>query len=380
VFEVQDIFREYGSQYIAKYNPPPHICKVIRAIAQCRTATLGVHIDFCDCGFTRQSYNSCRNRHCPKCQALVKEKWILDRESELLPVPYFHIVFSLPSDLDIITMHNKAEIYNLLFKASAETLKELAHDPKYLGANIGFTSILHTWGQTLTLHPHIHMIVLGGGLTACSQWRSCGKDFFLPVKVMSRKFRGKFLAYLKQAKLESEGSQEYQSDLFQLDNIIDSLYRKDWYVYCKRPFNTTRSVLEYLGRYTHRIAVSNHRIMRFENGLVTFSYRDYKSDNKQKAMTLPALEFMRRFLLHVLPTGFTKIRHYGMFGNATKSEKLALCAKLLNFIMLTKTVLSTAELILKITGEDISICPNCGKVLQSTREMARASPNIKSCA
>jgi len=244
MIEVQDIFRDFGNEYIERFNPPPHICKIIRDIINCRTEALGGHMDVCsECGYTHPSYNSCRNRNCPKCQALVKEQWILDRQSELLPVPYFHIVFSLPSELDVIALQNQKVIYDILFLASSETLKELAADPEYLGAEIGAISVLHTWGQTLTLHPHVHMIVPGGGLSPEGKWVDRGDKFFLPVKVMSCKFRGKFLYYLKQAKLEFNGSQEYLAELAQFDNLISALYYKEWYVYCKRPFKTSLSVL-----------------------------------------------------------------------------------------------------------------------------------------
>jgi len=364
--EVQDIFRDYARDYIERYNPTQHVRKIIGAIINCRTEALGGHTDVCDeCGFTRHSYNSCRNRHCPKCQALVKESWILDRQSELLPVPYFHIVFTLPSELDAIALQNQEVIYNILFRASAETLKELAADPKYLGAEIGFTSVLHTWGQTLTLHPHVHMIVPGGGLSPDGKWKDRGKKFFLPVKVMSRKFRGKFLHYLKNAELVFNGSQEYLADPCQFDNLVSGLYQKEWYVYCKRPFKTTSSVLEYLGRYTHRIAISNHRIVDFADGFVTFRWRDYSDNSAEKLMKLPVLEFMRRFLLHALPPQFTKIRHYGILGSAVKARKLKLCSLLLGFNILDKIKLSTSELIKTLFGVDINLCPECGNRLHS---------------
>jgi hypothetical protein len=287
----------------------------------------------------------------------------MDRQSELLPVPYFHVVFSLPSELDVIALQNQKAIYNILLRASADTLKELARDPKYLGAEIGFSSILHTWGQTLTLHPHVHTIVPGGGLSPDGKWVDCGKKFFLPVKVMSRKFKGKFLYHLKQAKLEFKGSQEYLADPCHFDNLLAVLYDKEWYVYCKRPFKTTMSVLEYLGRYTHRVAISNHRIIDCADGIVTFRWRDYSDNNAEKVMKLPALEFMRRFLLHALPPQFTKIRHYGFLGSAVKTKKLKLCCLLLNFIRPEKIMLSTFELLKKLTGIDIAICPECGCTL-----------------
>ena len=368
--EVQDIFRQHGAAYINAYHPPPHVQKAIRAIINCRTSVLGGHTDVCDeCGYTHVSYNSCRNRHCPKCQALAKERWIMARQKELLPVPYFHVVFTLPSELDGVVMQNQEVMYNLLFKASQETVRELARDRKYLGAEIGLTAILHTWGQNLTLHPHIHMIVPGGGLSADGRWVSGRKKFFIPVKVMAKKFRGKFLCFLKQAKLGFTGRQAYLKDAGQYGSFISSLYRKDWYVYCKRPFKTTKSVLEYLGRYTHRIAISNHRIISQSDSQVSFKWRDYRDKGSTKVMTLSVMEFMRRFLLHILPPGFTKIRHYGFLACAVKGKKLALCKKLLNVPPQDTTkALSTAELIQKLTGIDIAVCPVCGCPL------SRASP------
>ena len=374
MIEVQDIFQNYGNAYIDKYKPPLHIQKVIRAILDCRTAVLGGHVDMCDeCGYNQISYNSCRNRHCPKCQALSKERWVMARQAELLPVTYFHVVFTLPSELNMVVFQNQETLYNILLKAAQETVRELARDKKHLGAEIGLTSILHTWGQNLSFHPHVHMVIPGGGLTPDGRWQNSGKKFFLPVKVMAKKFRGKFLYYLKQAGLEFTGGQEYLKDAAQFDNLISSLYRKDWYVYCKRPFKTTNSILEYLGRYTHRIAISNHRIISCENGQVVFSWRDYRNGNKTKIMTLAADEFIRRFLLHVLPPQFTKIRHYGFLASAVKSVKLALCRRLLFKIVPSASLpLSTVELILKLTGIDITICPVCGSPL------SRASPGLLS--
>ena len=376
MLEVQDIFREHGKEYLEKYSPPPHVQKALRAITDCRTAKLGGHIDKCDeCGYTHISYNSCRNRHCPKCQGLSKERWIAARQGELLPVTYFHVVFTLPSELYGVAFQNQTAIYNLLFKASNETIRELARDGKYLGAEIGLTAILHTWGQNLTLHPHVHMIVPGGGLTTDGKWVNSRKKFFVPVKVMASKFRGKFLYYLRQAKLDFKGSLEYLSDDIQFMNFVDSLYHKNWYVYCKRPFKTTNSILEYLGRYTHRVAISNHRIVSLKDGQVSFKWRDYKGGSKEKIMTISANEFIRRFLLHVLPHGFTKIRHYGFLASAVKKVLLVLCKKLTGAkSSVWETIkLSIVELMLKITGRDITKCPCCGSTL------IRASPAIANC-
>lgn len=372
--EIQDIFQTYGTEYLKNHKPPPHVQKAVRAIQNCRTSILGGHMDICeDCGYTKISYNSCRNRHCPKCQALSKERWILARKEELLPIPYFHVVFTLPAELDCIVMQNQELMYNLLFRASQETIRELSRDSKYLGAEIGLTSILHTWGQNLMFHPHVHMIVPSGGLTADGKWKNSRKKFFIPVKVMAKLFRGKFLFYLQQIqpKLALQGSIAYLKDTQQFHNLIASLYQKDWYVYCKRPFKTTNSVLEYLSRYTHRVAISNHRIIICKDGQVTFKYRDYKDQSKDKTMVLSADEFMRRFLLHILPPQFTKIRYYGIFASAVKKKKLQLCRSLLKIMFTTpKEKLSTLELIKELTGVDISVCPVCGAIL------SRASPEV----
>lgn len=355
--EIQDVFAEYGQPYIRKHHPPPNVCKAIRAITACRTSALGGHIDVCDeCGHTKPSYNSCRNRHCPKCQALAKERWILARQAELLPVQYFHVVFTLPSELDEPVMQNRELMFNLLFKASNETIRELAADKKYLGAEIGVTSILHTWGQNLMFHPHVHMIVPGGGLAPDRRWRESSKKFFLPVKVMAKLFRGKFLYYLERSRPRLNGYWDHSS----WQSLMNLLYSKDWYVYCKRPFKTSSSVLSYLGRYTHRVAISNHRIVSLQDGKVTFKWRDYKDGSKEKLMTLTAQEFMRRFLLHILPPNFTKIRHYGFLASGCKKKKLTLCKRLTGAVQVTHEKLSVTELMLRITGRDITLCSVCG--------------------
>lgn len=294
------------------------------------------------------------------------------REEELLPVPYFHVVFTLPSELDVIVMQNQKILYNLLFKASQETIRELARDKKYLGAEIGLTSILHTWGQNLMFHPHVHMIVPGGGLTVEGKWKNSRKKFFIPVKVMAKLFRGKFLFHLQQMHqdLELQGSAAYLKDAQQFHKLIASLYQKNWYVYGKRPFKTTSSVLEYLGRYTHRVAISNHRIISCEDGQVAFKYRDYKDHSKENVMILTVDEFMRRFLLHILPQQFTKIRHYGILASAVKGKKLQLCRKLLKLNFEPKERLSAVELIKELTGKDITLCPVCGS------KLTRAAPEM----
>jgi hypothetical protein len=280
----------------------------------------------------------------------------MSRESELLPVPYFHVVFTLPSELNTIVLNNREQLFSLLFSASAETLKKLALDKKYLGAEVGFTSILHTWGSNLLFHPHVHIIIPGGGVTSGGQWENSRKKFFIPVKVMAKLFRGKFMHALNNIRHEVRGLED--------DNVwrttANTLYAKDWYVYCKKPFKTCLSVLKYLGRYTHRVAISNHRIISIYDDTVSFKWRDYKHASKVKVMSLAADEFIRRFLLHILPPGFTKIRHYGFLASAVKRKKLALCKKLTGAKLKASVKLSAVDLMKKLTGRDITLCPRCG--------------------
>ena len=364
--EVQDIFRIYGKDYREKHKLPLHILKTMSAIERCRTADLGGHFDVCDeCGYTKISYNSCRNRHCPKCQVLAKERWIDSQKSNLLDVGYFHIVFTIPDTLNTLVFQNQKELYTILFKSVAETLQELSADKKYLGATLGFTSVLHTWGQTLMHHPHIHCIVPGGGLNSVGKWINSRKNFFIPVRVLSRKFRGKYLFYLRQLyeqnKLGFHGSQQYLSNENDFNRLLSALYDKEWVTYCKPPFKDASCVVEYLGRYTHRVAISNNRIVNLESGNVTFKWRDYKDSNKWKVMSVTADEFIRRFLIHILPHGFMKIRHYGLLGNRNKTTKLKLCRKLTNTPVYSKVRASTLDLICRIIGKDICKCPACGK-------------------
>jgi len=363
--EVQDIFLKYGANYREKRNPTLVQLKAMSAIQNCRTSQLGGHMDVCEsCGNTKISYNSCRNRHCPKCQTLARERWIENQKNNLLNIGYFHVVFTIPDTLNLMVYQNQKELYTLIFKATSETLTELASDKKYLGANIGFTSILHTWGQNLMHHPHIHSIVPAGGLSSIGKWVNSRKKFFIPVKVLSRKFRGKFLYYLKQLyytnKLEFHGSLKFLSDDKDFEKLLSSLYSKEWIVYCKPPFKNAACVVEYLGRYTHRVALSNNRIINIENNTVAFRWRDYKDNSKSKIMNISADEFIRRFLIHILPSKFMKIRHYGFLGNRNKFTKLKICKQLTNTKDSFKEKASTLQLIEKITGRDISKCSNCG--------------------
>jgi hypothetical protein len=363
--EVQDIFLKYGKNYLTNHKLTLVQHKAMSAIQKCRTSQLGGHKEVCNsCGHTRISYNSCRNRHCPKCQSLAKERWIENQKNNLLDIGYFHVVFTIPDTLNLMVYQNQKALYTLLFKAVSETLAELASDKKYLGAKIGFTSVLHTWGQNLMHHPHIHCIVPGGGLSSIGKWVNSRKKFFIPVKVLSRKLRGKFLYYLKQLygqnKLEFHGSQTYLSDHKEFEKLLSTLYGKEWIVYCKPPFKNAVCVVEYLGRYTHRVAISNNRIVSLEKDTVSFKWRDYKDSSRHKVMTLSTEEFIRRFLIHILPSGFMKIRHYGLLGNRNKTSKMKICKQLTNTPLLTKEKASTLQLIQKIIGIDLSKCSNCG--------------------
>lgn len=372
MIELQDIFTEHGETYRLNHRLLPNQLKVMRAVTSCRTAVLGGHRDVCDeCDYTRISYNSCRNRHCPKCQTLNKERWIEARKEDLLNVGYFHVVFTVPDLVNSVAYQNPRVVYDILFKAAAETLTELSADKDYLGGQIGFTSILHTWGQNLMHHPHLHCIVPGGGLDSSGKWVNSRKKFFIPVKVLSRKFRGKFLYYLKQAKLEFYGSISELQDPSRFHDWMSLLYQKEWVVYCKPPFKNAGCVVEYLGRYTHRVAISNNRIIKLEDGMVTFKWRDYKDGNNQKEMNVKADEFIRRFLIHVLPTGFTRIRHYGLLSPRNKATKLKLCKKLTNTLIhiKPKQKLTTLDFLKKLTGKDFTICPCCG-----VGHLSRASP------
>jgi hypothetical protein len=339
-------------------------------VENCRTAALGAHINRCnECEHEQISYNSCRNRHCPKCQTFAKEEWLEKQKQNLLDIQYFHAVFTVPDDLNIVFMQNQAVMYNLLFKATSETIMELCADKKYLGATPGITAVLHTWGQTLNYHPHLHCVITGGGLTNTKQWASSPKKFFLPVKVLAKKFRGKFLYYLCREKLVFHGSAAYLHDTRIFSDFIKKLYDKDWIVYCKPPFGNAAKVIEYLGRYTHRVAISNNRIKSLENGRVSFYWRDYSDGNKTKLMTLATEEFIRRFLIHVLPQGFRKIRHFGIFASRDKSNRISLC----KILTKTKFVLAAAKSAIgklaEIFGKDFNLCPAC-----KTGRLARASP------
>jgi hypothetical protein len=369
--EVADIFRRYGGAFRAGHPTTEPQRRVMRAIEQCRTASLGGHRYECDtCAHQVVVYNSCRNRHCPKCQSLAKAKWLEAREAELLPVKYFHVVFTVPDCLAVMALQNARVFYGLMFQAVSYTLLKIAADPKHLGAEIGFFAVLHTWGQTLQLHPHLHCVVPGGGLSAGkNHWKACrGRKFFLPVKVLSRVFRGAFIDFLKQAygksELEFHGKLEYLRDPREFARLVAKSCATDWVVYAKRPFGGPRQVLNYLGRYTHRVAISNQRLLKLEAGKVTFNWRDYRHRNQTKEKTLEAAEFMRRFLLHVLPGGFQRIRYFGLMANRKRAENLTLCRQLLGVEKLAPAETPTKDWRTRyeqLTGKDLSLCPSCGK-------------------
>jgi hypothetical protein len=335
--EVADIFRRHGDAYRRAHDG--HLGRVERrvmsAIELCRTAALGGHVEACaDCGLIRCAYNSCRNRHCPKCQGQARLEWLAARQAELLPVPYFHVVFTLPAPLAEIAFQNKERVYAILFRTAAETLRTIAADPKHLGAEIGFIAVLHTWGQNLHHHPHLHCVVPGGGPSLDgTRWIGCRKDFFLPVHVLSRLFRRLFLAELRAA--FEAGELGFFGELAGLakpsafTRRLAELRRLEWIVYAKPPFGSPERVLAYLGRYTHRVAIANSRLVSLTDEQVAFRWKDYRQHGKAKVMTLAAHEFMRRFLLHTLPDGFHRIRQYGFLANRQRAAKLALCRKLL---------------------------------------------------
>jgi hypothetical protein len=369
--EVAHIFRLYGEEFRQGHRLSRPQLRAMRAIEICRTAVLGGHVDECDqCGARKISYNSCRNRHCPKCQGLEKQKWLEQRCRELLPVAYFHVVFTVPEELNSLALANPQWFYDLLFDSASKTLLEIAADPKHLGARIGALAVLHTWGQTLGLHPHLHCIVPGGGLSLDRQrWVAGRKGFLLPIQVLARVFRGKFLAGVKQAwqaqrLLLSEGLR----DRFVFLDLLDRLYRKSWVVYSKPPFGSPEQVLGYLARYTHRVAISNHRLQRLKDDRVTFSYKDYSQRGKVREMTLPAAELIRRFLLHVLPEGFVRIRYYGLLANRHRAGTLARCRELLGSCPPSDQASMESPIheswqcrLARLTGKDPTVCSQCGQ-------------------
>ena len=370
--EVADIFRQAGPAYRQQHADAlsrGQRC-VMSAIERCRTAALGGHVEQCDaCGHQRIAFNSCRNRHCPKCQSLVRAQWLEDRQADLIPVDYFHVVFTLPAEIAMIAYQNKAVVYEILFHATAQTLRTIAADPKHLGGEIGFIVILHTWGQNLQHHPHLHCVVPGGGPSADGErWASCRPGFFLPVRVLSRLFRRLFLAQLQDAfdagRLRFFNALEALQAPGAFARYLAPVRQAERVVYAKPPFGGPQHVLEYLGRYTHRVAIANNRLIDFIEDQVSFRWKDYRHASRQKVMQLDAQEFMRRFLLHVLPSGFQRIRHYGFPANRHRAAKLARCRQLLGepvpVIKLPDASADYRDRYEQLTGKSLRDCPQCG--------------------
>ena len=373
VLEVADIFHRHGPAYREAHGD--HLGgterRVMAAIEACRTATLGGHVEQCaDCGLVRYAYDSCRDRHCPKCQGLARAEWLEARQAELLPVPYFHVVFTVPAPVADIAFHNKEVVYSILFRAAGEALRDVAADPRYLGAEIGAIAVLHTWGQALHLHPHLHFIVPGGGISPDrTRWVACLPGFFLPVRVLSRRFRELFVQRLGAAFANSElrfpGALSDLADPAVFAARLDALAGIEWVVYAKPPFGGPDKVLGYLGRYTHRVAIANSRLVGLEDGQVSFTWKDYRHESKTKVMTLEADEFIRRFLQHTVPDGFHRIRHVGFLANRYRAKKLALCRQLLAAppppaAPDDASAQRWQDRLRELTGQDVEVCPGCG--------------------
>jgi len=368
--EVADVFRRHGAAYRDAHAG--HLSdgqrRVMGAIEACRSATLGGHVEQCDgCGQIRIAYNSCRDRHCPKCQGLARAAWLAERQADLLPVPYFHVVFTMPAPIAEIAFQNKAVVYGILFAAAAETLRIIAADPKHLGAEIGLVAVLHTWGQNLHHHPHVHCVVPGGGPSADrTRWAGCRPGFFLPVKVLSRLYRRLFLTRLQAAfdagQLKFFGSLARLAGRAAFARRLRPMWAIPWVVYAKRPFGGPEQVLDYLARYTHRVAIANSRLVTLADGRVSFLWKDYRHHDKPKVMTLDADEFIRRFLLHVLPDGFHRIRHYGYLANGVRVAKLAHCRRLLAAPEPAPPAAAAdyRERYQQLTGRSLDLCPCCG--------------------
>jgi hypothetical protein len=394
--ELADIFRTYQSLFFAQWGHVlgPHQRKAFKAIRDCRTAALGGHVEFveeCDqCGHRLISYNSCRNRHCPKCQATSRAKWLTARQAELLPVPYFHVVFTLPNEIGMLALQNAREIYRILFRAASETLLTIAADPKRLGAEIGFLAVLHTWGQNLHLHPHLHCVVPGGGIGLDgARWIPCRKSsFFLPVRVLSRRFRNLFLIYLRRA--FREGRLAFLGNMAALGNpaafeaLCRRLGRIEWVVFAKPPFGGPGQVLKYLARYTHRVAISNQRLRSMDDGRVTFEYKDYAGRSESRNMSLDAVEFIRRFLLHVLPSGFVRIRQFGFLANRARGKKLVLCYALLGAPPVPAVNTASANQSARVNQQHPKLCQVCRtghmvrRVLIRSARFVRIFPRLDS--
>jgi Putative transposase/Transposase zinc-binding domain len=366
--ELADIFRKYGPAYRQAHSLPLHQLRLMKAIETCRTPELGRVIEFCDhCQYTHIRYRSCCNRHCPKCQGLAREKWLAQRKAELLPAPYFHVVFTLPEPVARLAFYNKETLYNILFRATSQTLLSIAADPCRLGVELGFFCVLHSWGQNLHFHPHLHCVVPGGGLSADhKQWNSGDRKFLLPVKVLSPRFRRLFLDALEKAYANGElqffGELQALNDHATFARYLAPLRKKDWVVYAKPPFGGPAHVIEYLGRYTHRVAISNRRLLAMDNDQVSFAWKDYRDGGKDKVMTVSADEFIRLFLQHSLPPAFQRIRYYGFLANSHRARKLELCRQLLTAgcSELLPSLAVCCDLLRCLTATQHRLCPQCG--------------------
>ena len=365
------MFRRFGLAFREQHGASLSSAqrRAMTAIESCRTAALGGHVERCgDCGHQRVSYNSCRNRNCPKCQGLARAQWLQDRQAELLDVPYFHVVFTVPAQIEVIAFQNQTAVYDILFRAASETLRTIAADPEHLGAEIGFLGVLHTWGQNLLHHPPIHFLVPGGGIAPDGQsWIACRTGFFLPVRVLSRMFRGLFLRYLEKAftagalNFFSEHRHLHEPAAFR--RYLMPAWKAEWVVYAKRPFAGPEQVLDYVGRYTHRVAISNNRLVSMDDSKVCFRWKDYRDDNRRKTMTLEAGEFIRRFLIHVLPDGFHRVRYFGFLGNRHREQKLERCRELLGMASAGSATDSPPadyrDRFKALTGQSLRACPHC---------------------
>jgi len=366
---VQDILLRFYPDYLEEYSPSPRQATTVRHITNCKSGAYGSNISTCEeCGSIHYHHNSCRDRGCPMCQELPKEKWIDRQKEDLLDAPYFHVVFTLPEELNALIYSNQKVLYDLLYQAAAETITDLSADPEHLGAKVGFLSVLHTWGSSIAFHPHLHLIVLGGGLTPEGHWKEKGAEFFLPIRVISKVFRGKYLSGLKELKqteqLKYYGESKKYRNCYEFQSLMDNCYNKEWAPYCKKTFGNAEKVIEYLGRYTHRIAISNHRIIGIHGENVTYKAKDYRNGGEYKEITIRGVEFIRRFLMHVLPKGFIRIRHYGLLSNRVKQKSMIHCRNLLGCQKYLSELreMTTAEIIYKLFSIDINKCPDCGSM------------------
>ena len=364
---VQDIFLRFYPEYLDKYTPSSQQSKVANCIINCKTGAYGANVSICeDCGHLQIHYNSCRNRCCPMCQVLPKEMWIDKRREDVLDAPYFHVVFTVPQELNSLIYSNQQLLYDAMYHSVSATINELTEDTKYLGAKVGYICVLHTWGSEMNYHPHIHVILLGGGLTSNNQWRDKGEEFFLPVKVLSKLFRGKYLDELKtlweERKLQFHGSSEKYRNHYAFKELLNTCYEKDWVPHCKKTFNGAQSVINYLGKYTHRIAISNHRIIRMDEDTVTYYVKDYREEGNWKEFTISGVEFIRRFLMHVPPKRFVRIRHYGLLCTRTKTKHLTLCRNLLGCKQYLSRLkdLDTPQMLETLYGIKVTVCKCCG--------------------